>query len=161
MAEQTLGDRDERLAANFDGTEFTECFPTSQGVSFRSKLGTAASRDVTDFVETANAPSDSSITTITEFQNDWDFRGTTNECYYIKRFGIVSLSLLLDGSSATGTVILTLPSGYRPAGNIRGVAIAGAQTSYSCTISNTGPIFVASEAVGQTSVRFTATFPVL
>ena len=47
MAEQTLGDRDERLAANFDGTEFTECFPTSQGVSFRSKLGTAASRDVT------------------------------------------------------------------------------------------------------------------
>ena len=48
MAEQTLGDRDERLAANFDGTEFTECFPTSQGVSFRSKLGTAASRDVTE-----------------------------------------------------------------------------------------------------------------
>ena len=46
MAEQTLGDRDERLAANFDGTEFTECFPTSQGVSFRSKLGTASSRDV-------------------------------------------------------------------------------------------------------------------
>ena len=46
MAEQTLGDRDERLAANFDGTEFTECFPTSQGVSFRSKLGTAASRDL-------------------------------------------------------------------------------------------------------------------
>ena len=46
MAEQTLGDRDERLAANFDGTEFTECFPTSEGVSFRSKLGTAASRDL-------------------------------------------------------------------------------------------------------------------
>ena len=47
MAEQTLGDRDERLAANFNGTEFTECFPTSEGKSFRSKLGTAASRNVT------------------------------------------------------------------------------------------------------------------
>ena len=55
MAEQTLGDRDERLAANFDGTEFTECFPTSQGVSFRSKLGTAASRDVTTSADDTTA----------------------------------------------------------------------------------------------------------
>ena len=45
MAEQTLGDRDERLVANFDGTEFTECFPTSEGVSFRSKLGKASAMD--------------------------------------------------------------------------------------------------------------------
>ena len=45
MAEQTLGDREERLAENFDGTEFTECFPTNAGVSFRSKLGTVSGRD--------------------------------------------------------------------------------------------------------------------
>ena len=45
MAEQTLGDRDERLAANFDATEFTECFPTSEGVSFRSRLGKVSGLD--------------------------------------------------------------------------------------------------------------------
>ena len=55
MAEQTLGDRDERLAENFEGDEFTECFSISEGISFRSKLGTAASRDVTESATDATA----------------------------------------------------------------------------------------------------------
>ena len=47
MAEQTLFDRPERLPAAFDGTELMEVAPTSEGISYKSPVGTAASRDVT------------------------------------------------------------------------------------------------------------------
>ena len=47
MAEQTIFDRPERLPAAFDGTELMEVAPTSAGISYKSPVGTAASRNVT------------------------------------------------------------------------------------------------------------------
>lgn len=45
MAEQTLGDRSERLADNFDGTEVTEAFSGDDGVSYKTPIGTAIAMD--------------------------------------------------------------------------------------------------------------------
>ena len=157
MAEQTLGDRDERLAANFDGTEFTECFPTSQGISFRSKLGTAASRDVTDFVQTANAPSDSAWTTVTTLLNGW-----TGTIRYIKRLGLVSLSIEeLDGSASTDATVFTMPSGYRPTDpNIRSTVVDGNTPAGRLSIAGgTGTLLIAG-TTGNT-IRGSSTYPTI
>lgn len=76
----------------------------------KSKLGTAAQSDDTDFLETADYPSDSAWTTVTSLDNDW-----TGTVRYIKRAGVVFINVTADGTSATGNTMLTLPSGYRPA----------------------------------------------
>ena len=149
MAEQTLGDRDERLAANFDGTEFTECFPTSQGVSFRSKLGTAASRDVEDFVETADAPSDSAWTITTTLLNEW-----TGEVKYIRRLGSITITGQVDNSSANSFGFFSLPAEYSPATSVR-----FSSNNLIATVTSSGDMSMSlSETVSD--IRFCITYPV-
>lgn len=63
------------------------------------------------FISTTDAtPSDSAITISTTLLNGW-----TGTIQYIKRAGIVTVSVDADGSSKTGNTLFTMPVGYRPA----------------------------------------------
>jgi hypothetical protein len=52
---------------------------------------------------------DDSWTEKTSFLNGW-----TGFCNYIKRNGVVTINLVVNGASATGNEIMILPEGYRP-----------------------------------------------
>ena len=155
MSEQTLGDRAERLAANFDGTEFTECFPTSEGVSFRSKLGTAASRDVEDFVETADAPSDSEWTDATSLLNGWT--GTVSYKMTLGHMTVTSTNL--NGTNATADAVLNFTADRVPERSI-GISVrsAGNVVSAGLISSTTGNLVITSRLGGT---YFNATYPVI
>ena len=45
MADQTLNERPERWTSEFDGTEIMESFPTTDGISYRTPLGTVVDKN--------------------------------------------------------------------------------------------------------------------
>ena len=129
--------------------------------------GTAATADTTtsatDTTEgrvptLEHYPSDSAWTEVTSLENGW-----TGTVRYIKRLGWVTVTLSnLDGSSSTGSTVLTLPSAYETSQNVQSIAY-----DRSTDPSKVGPFNALSDGrigvadIEGTSIRGQLTYPVI
>jgi hypothetical protein len=77
MADVTINDRTERTPAEFDGTEFYHVFPTSEGISYKTKLGTAAPKDAGTAADELPTNSDRDGR-VNEFTGDNEFTGANH-----------------------------------------------------------------------------------
>ena len=95
---------------------------------------------------------DADWTDVTSLDNGWG--GLVR---YIKRFGMVTVTMLANGSSKTSDVMMTLPPGYRPSQDVWASANDGTSSR---RISITSSGLVANDGTGL-NIAGMAQFPVI
>jgi hypothetical protein len=130
------------------------------GASVQLALGTVVEADLDDLLESADFPSDTAWTTTTTLLNGW-----TGTVRYIKRAGMVTVVVdSSDATSATATTLISLPAGYRPLENIRGVAVALGPNPDQVglfSVLTGGGLQISSDAGNEVLVYGTVTYPVI
>lgn len=100
-----------------------------------------------------NAPNDAAWTSTTTFLNGW-----TGTVWYKKTLGMVTVTALLNGASATNNNTgFAFPSGYRP-GVTQHFAVGHVTGDSNATVETTGAITIVSRA---SVVRLCVTFPTI
>lgn len=125
MAEQNLGQRTERLAAAFDGTEVTEAFSGNDGFSYKTPIGTIVAKD--NGTETTEVPTNAQRDGRDNvFTGDNSFVGSRYVPVTVTADHTISgESEVIVNTDASTTVAITIPSGL-PIGTRKKITRIGA-----------------------------------
>ena len=98
--------------------------------------------------------SDTAWTSVNQLDNGWS--GTVS---YIKRGGVVTVVVDVDGAGATSDSVTTLPAGWIPATAITGAAALGDEASRRFSLGVSGQLSLMGGRDGN--IRCTITFPII